>query len=367
MCGIDQMLWLLQTIEAVGFCNFIFQKKRCGIDNGFILVAEDDYHARKLESVFLEKLCAKRVDKKGTNAMCPNNYELGIHLFHKYDKEADLVEFLSSKNFFPIMIVGGIVPEFLFGRAYVFRCYFSEIDVIEYDAMYQKMKKMVLKSLEHLEYELENLHTSKHIQNCKVDKALFCCFKTIVAAGKVWEIVLRENNDEETTKRWFDSFCEYAVSALETMDDFFGVCDISEVFRQCVLQYIRKNDIPIKEFGVFSDEIGDETIYIKDDYYYFQENLLKKICLPIAQTVSFSQIKKELRDGGILSCNNCSTNNYTVKVTSYDSQKGRIVRKRFLKIKKSHILSEEGLTLEEILFFNKESEDDSDGDDDWIY
>lgn len=251
----------------------------------------------------------------------------------------------------------GIVPEELIGHAYIFKCTFTERDVTEYTHMYNEMQEIVKNNTQHLVYELENITTSSIFKNNEVDEYMAECYKMLIAAAKVWEMVIRKKNDEEATKKWFDAYCQCAIDALNQMEDFCQTCDISEIFRSIVVGYVRENEVRFSEKRYIHAEYDEELVMYDENYYYFSEKLLKKICLPIAQTVAFTQIKKELREAGVLVCNDCKNQNFTVKIACYDKQNARIVRKRFLKIEKEAVVSEEGLTLEEIAFFKTDEEE----------
>ena len=355
MCDVTKEMWILQAIDAIGFCNFLFREKGVGSESGFILVADDDYHARILVSTFVDILCAKLVDINSQNQKNPRNYEIGIHRFHKYDKESDLIRFLEQTDYFSILIVGGLAPTCLQDHTYIFRFMLTERDVRNFENLHNKMRKVVVENVEHLLYELDHLNTSALFQ--MYTRESDWRIRTLVAAGKVWEMILREGNTEEAVERWLNDYCECASDAVNQMDDLEGLYDISETFRSIVVGYVRENEVKFGKKGYIHTEYDEEHVMYDEEHYYFPEKLLKKICLPIAQTVSFAQIKKELRDAGVLVCNDCKNQNFTVKIACYDKQNARIVRKRFLKIEKEAVISEEGLTLEEIAFFKTDEEE----------
>lgn len=355
MRNVTKEMWILQAIDAIGFCNFLFREKGFEAESGFILVADDDYHARILESTFVDILCAKLVDINSKKQKKPRNYEIGIHRFHKYDKESDLIQFLERTDYFSILLVGGLAPTCLQGHTYIFRFMLTERDVKDFANLHNKMRKVVVENVEHLLYELDHLSTSKLF--VRHTRESDWRIRTLVAAGKVWEMILREENTEEAVDKWMNDYCECASDAVNQMDDLEGLCDISEIFRMTVVEYVRKNKVQFSEKRYIQAEYNKEFVPYDEEHYYFPEKLLKKICLPIAQTVSFAQIKKELRDAGVLICNDCKNQNFTVKIACYDKQNARIVRKRFLKIEKEAVVSEEGLTLEEIAFFKTDEEE----------
>ena len=350
MREVMETMWLLQAVEAIGFCDFLFQKKKIRRGNGFVLVVEDDWQARQLEDALIHTVCAQRV-KKGVQ---PKNFEIGIWRYHKYDRAPEVEMFLESTSFFPILIVSGMVPETV-TCVYTFKCNFNSNDVAAYAQMYHRMKTLVLEHTDHILYEMEHIAGLHIFEQYKVAEKFEDCFQVLVAAGKVWEMIMRECNDEYTAERWFKGYCRCAAEALEQMEDLSDDCEIGDIFAEIVVRYVRENDVsmcPLKNKLVTEHT---ETIYYSEDAYYFSEPFLKEICKPIARTVSFAQVKRELREEGILLCNTCKNGNLTVKL-SFVNETGEIIRKRFLKIDKESVVSEEGLLLEELYDLKQEWE-----------
>ena len=74
------------------------------------------------------------------------------------------------------------------------------------------------------------------------------------------------------------------------------------------------------------------------DFYYVPEDLLKKACKSLLETISFLTIKKELCATGYLLKNEGSAENYTVKLLITNTA-GFSCRPRFLKLKKELVES----------------------------
>lgn len=350
MCEIVKEFGVLQFIEAFGFCRFLFQNNGYDLEKGLVLVTDDDCHAQRVIDAILTTVDSREMRHLSSKVEKPFNYEIGLHLYRKYDKEQEILEFLVEKRFTPLVIVGGILPEFLEENSYMFRFDLRGSDIRDFADMYKKMKNEVLSHLEHLMYEISNFKSSKLLKQIEIDESSQGCFEIFALTGKVWQLVLRESNDEETAERWLNSYCEASATTLRKMDDLCGLCDISEVIRKCVVTYVMKNDVKMMEFHTITgDSDSIETIWYDADYYYFSESFLKKICKPLQNTVSFQQIKTELCEAGILVCNNTKNRNFTVKKSCFDIQTGCERRIRFLKLVKQELFSDEGMELEELV------------------
>lgn len=367
MCEVIKEFGVLQFIQAFGFCRFLFQNNDYDLEKGIVLVADDDRHAQEVADAILTTVDSREMRYFSSKVKKPFNYEIGLHLYRKYDKEQELLEFLVEKEFTPIVIVGGILPEFMEENAYVFRISLKGSDVRRFEEMYKKMKMGVLSHLEHLKYEIKNLKSSKLFKHFDIDESYRRCFEIIALTGKAWELVIRESNDEEISERWVNDYCEASAIALRTMDDLCGICDVSEAVRKCVVTYILQNEVKLKDLHMLTDG-SIETIWYDADYYYFTEPFLKKICKPLQNTVSFQQIKTELYEAGVLVCNNTKNRNFTVKKSCFDIQTGRESRMRFLRLVKYELLSDEGMELEAVVEIKqeKEMEDVEYGNENWL-
>lgn len=345
---------VLQFIEAFSFCRFIFRNYGFDLEKGIVLVADDDRHAQEVADAILTTVDSRNILRYNSKTEKPFNFEIGLHLYRKYDKEEELIEFLFAKDFVPLIIVGGLVPEFLTENAYIFRLKLTGKDIRDFKTLYEKMKTKIKSHIEHLNYEIQIVKTSRALKNFKIERSNQRCFEVIVLTGKVWQMVMRESNDEDTSEAWVQEYYSVLESALESMDDLIGICDVSEAVRKCVVTYILQNEVKLKDLHKLTDG-SIETIWYDADYYYFTEPFLKKICKPLQNTVSFQQIKTELYEAGILVCNNTKNRNFTVKKSCFDIQTGRESRMRFLKLVKHELLSDEGMELEELVEIKQEN------------
>ena len=120
--------------------------------------------------------------------------------------------------------------------------------------------------------------------------------------------------------------------------------------KNCTLKFILQNNTPILESYDSKDNGARQCIYADQDHYYVSEEFMKKMCLPLLETISFVQLKKEMQVEGMLVTDNVQ-GNYTVKIQLYDAETGLTRRLRFLKLQKMDFISDEGLLLEDLQKF----------------
>lgn len=353
MCKVKEKYAVLQLIEAFGFCRFVFRKYGYDIERGVILVVEDTWQAGEIADAFCEKGAAVLIKRKRNKGAIPLNFQIGLHLYEKLDREDWITEFLIQKDFFPVVIVAGIVPEPLYGRGYIFRLDLTGADIFEFRGMYQKMVTNIMENLEAFMYELKNLKTSKIFRRCLMEKYPRAS-QIVAATGITWRMVLRKQNSEETVEDWLEEYCSFLIKSLQAMDDFEGKSGVREAIRKCIIAYILRNNVQILRLDQFSST--NKAIFMDYEHYYFEEVLLKEICAPLTNTISFLQLKSEMYAEGILECNEGSKQNYTLKVTCLDTISKRYIRKRFLKLKRECLLTDSGMSLEDQLVLAKDEE-----------
>ena len=344
---------ILQMIEAMGFCRFVFRKFGYDIERGVILVVEDSWQAGEIVDAFCEACDAVLIKRKRNKMVRPLNFQIGLHLYGKLDREDWVTEFLMRKDFFPVVVVIGMVPQTLYGSGYIFKMELTSHAIYEFGEMYQTMKSNILEHLDAFIYDLKNLNSSC-IAKQYYEEQHYHASWMILATGQAWKMVIREKNDEETTDAWLENYCGYLINELKSMDEFMGQYAVQEAVRNCIFEYVNKHKVVI--IGLNEGLGVEKTIFTDENYYYFSESLLKEICSPLTNTISFLQLKSEMYVDGILECNDGHKQNYTVKVTCFDSENNRYIRKRFLKLKRACLLTDSGVSLEDWLVLPKDEE-----------
>ena len=362
MCQVIEKYAVLQMIEALGFCRFVFRKYGYDIERGVILVVEDTWQAGEIADAFCEASDAVLIKRKRNEVVRPLNFQIGLHLYGKLDGEDWITDFLMQKDFLPVVIVAGMVPEPLYERGYIFRLDLTGADIFEFGGMYRKMATSIMDNLETILYELKNIETSriaKKYSQIEQSNAI----RMIIATGLIWKIVIRIKNDEETTDAWMAEYCYFLIKQLRHMDDFTGRYTVLEAVIRCIFTTVEANKMQILHINETTKT--ERAILADEEFYYFPEALLKEICTPLTDTISFLQLKSEMYADGILVCNDGHKKNYTVKVTCFDSVNKKYIRKRFLKLKKECLLTDSGMSLEDWTELKYNEEVNENVDKDW--
>ena len=126
---------ILQFIEVNSFCRFFFQNFGYDLERGIVIVTDDDRHAQEVADTILATVDSRNILHYSSKTEKPFNFEIGLHLYRKYDKEEELINFLFAKDFVPLIIVGGLVPEFLTENAYIFRLKLTGKDIRDFKTL----------------------------------------------------------------------------------------------------------------------------------------------------------------------------------------------------------------------------------------
>lgn len=343
--------WLGIIITGLAFLKYIFRDKGLELDAVLVVVADDSRTANRFKKK-LRDANAVVINKLNQRKIRPYNFQAGLYLYRKYDKEEDVLDFINQEDFLPVVLAVGIVPEFLLSQCYVFHLDQTNFNGEFLEESFHLFREFVIENINLVQKEINELETSKVLQSYKRNTEFFLLFKILIAVGVVWKSFLRKYNTEITMESWYVDYIRLTEEAVANFERFEAGYDVSDTVVRIIHAYIRKESelcfADIKEVTGHVEEALDygKAILSDSDFYYIQEALLKKICQPILSGISIVQLKKELAENGILVCNN-TNGNYTVKKIFYNTETGTKKRCRFLKIKKEDLETDEGFSLEE--------------------
>lgn len=346
-----QNKWLIETIAELAFVQEPIRFYGYGMEKGIILIADDDESALIIKSMLEAHLEAVGVKLRGRNENQPLNYQMGVHVYNRFDDERKTLDFLEEQRFLPIVITGGKIPEVLIGRGYAFRCTMNEKEFMEAGKKYEKFTDFtkrevwgvcdLIKRIRKFSDMLED--PQKKYQ--KYQKIV----KNLITVVLIWKAIYREHGiAEEEISEEIDWLKGQIWSSIETMDRHEGMYDVQDVVRKCFMDQVSKGEIEIRPLLGNSavDEIKNHILY-DDDFYYVTDSTLRTICAPLLATVSFVQLKNEMASSGMVDCNDGNLKNFTKKKLIWRSF-GWQERVRFVWIKKEALMTKEGLLLEDI-------------------
>lgn len=360
MCDVISKYAVLQMVEAAGLCRFVFRKTGYDIDRGIILVVDNSWQAGQIADALQDATDAKVVESWSKKTCVPLNYQMGVMVYQKTCKVEQVITFLLQKDFLPVVIVAGMIPAKILGSGYPFRLDLTALEIVEYGKMYEHMRATVVEHIETFVYELKHFKTSHVLNECCFQDEYSYVARIIFATAVAWKMAIREINDEKTTEKWCAEYCSLLIDKLNDMDDFGGQYVVEEAVKKCIFSYVKEKNVRIGD--LHDDQFDNKSIFSNANFYYFPEALLKDICRPLTNTVSFLQLKSEMDCDGMLECNDVCRQNYTVKVTCYDGEKDKYVRKRFLKLRKDRLLTDEGMTLEDWLELELSKDEEENAD-----
>lgn len=362
--------WPIEMLMGTSFLRFLLQEYGHDLDSGIILIAENDRRAWQLEKAFVENLDARSVSKL-KKIEGPLNYRMILHVYRRSDKLDAIIDFLHQKDFLPVLIVGGIVPDGLSENAYIIKFDATDIEVRNISISYGGFERYVLDNVEYVLGQLKNLKFENIIDLYDIDREFECFLHTSIAVGKIWKCYMREIFDKHKDIKETDvdtkaaivlkDFVDSAVRAIELMEAYDSSYDVQGSVRDCLIGYIQVHGYKvIQDISEATDKTDfDKVILYDDDFYYIKNRLFTDICSPLLETISTVQLKKHMQEAGILKCDNTAKGTYSPKVSLPSLTDGSsTVRHRFIKILKDPLRTEEGFLLEDYLDLCEEGRKD---------
>ncbi len=355
MCKINEKNWILYAVTGASFLRFPLSRYGYELYSGLILVADNDSHAKEIERGMVRSLKAVSITRWNNKAERPENFRIVIHRYRKSDTTENLENFLAEEDFLPIVIVGGVIPEALREKGYALKATFGIKEIVIFARDYSKFQEFVIKEIGYISQELRVLKMSKKILEYRKEGASsFKCY--MFAVGKMWWCSLLEKRREEEMSQWMDTFIKFTETSegdIERLDNLYSV---KTAVRECIIQFILEKDISVVDIhNCVNSE--NQCIYTDGEYYFLSEALMKNMCAPLLETVSFVQLKHEMEAEGILVTNRVR-GNYTVKILLYDAATRQMQRRRFLKVNKKDFINDEGIYLENLCeVYSQDKED----------
>lgn len=347
--------WLGITLFVSSFFRFPLQTY--GYEtNGFVIVVDDDLTAISLEKALARVLQAKSVENWQLKYEM-KNFEAAVGRARKTNKIDRLQDFLASKDFLPILIVTGIVPEALVDFSWVVHFQGDVTTIVSMGDVIALFRQDLKENLPFYLLDLENLSTSRWLLDYK-EKEIFMSLKFFVGVARVICTWLRMSNPEPEVEIWFHNYMNQAETVIHNQERLQDLYNISLAVRNCILKYLQKEQVLLLDVSDMQHRKETMTIFFDTDFYYFCERDLKEMCRPLTDSVSFLQIKREMAVEGIL-VSDKTKGNYTVKVELYDPENDEKRRFRLLKIAKEYLLDDSGLLLEEVQELRKMEEEEA--------
>lgn len=348
------MRYIPYMLSGIALVKYLLKIKNHKLETGIILLAENTQLARQFALEYAKEKDVKVLKSWHKNDEKMRNYEVGIIVYFHGMQEKTIVDFLQQEDFLPVLIIGGILPDFLRTDTYIFPVKTVKEIGKTFKSEYAKFKKFVTENANFLLKQICVGNYFSHRYSRELDEELFCLDSVLRFVSDVWNF--SENTDAgyvhvsrvhvERKRIW--------TKMLKEMERFRDDYDVHEAVNHVMIKYFQKNTKDRIRFCNIYE--GDEDVKVEyeknncvfydESYYYFPHPLVKKMCEPLINSISFLQLKREMSLCGMIECNSLENNNFTVKKILHFQDTEVSVRARFLKIKKNYLETEEGIPLE---------------------
>lgn len=361
--GKSKMNWMSLTIYAGGFLRFIMKDFDFIFDDGIVLMANNEMQARQFESEYIKNIndSVYKIKSLKNRGEIPN-YACGILNLRKGINEENIIDFFSEENFFPIVISGGFLPQYLRENHYIFRIEKEDMQAVSDGNIAKKLEQFrsfIINNVNDVCATMTRLESSIAITEYDGPEDMRELFKILVGIGSTYASYLRQTESERTVVDFLNTYIMESKKRIAKISDFSDGNEIPELLSELVWEYVSGHEevlvVNIKKIdGKAYKALQKKTEIIYDEkFYFFPPELLMDICKPLLQTMSEPELKRRLRDEEILYCNSAD---YTVKksLTNIFGVRDRI---RFFWILKEFLCSRDNLRLEDIFDTVSENEE----------
>lgn len=366
-CKGGKINWLALVICGGSFLRYMLSKFGYALDEGLVVIADDVVQARSFVAEYCQKSESngRRIASWKQRRTYPANYCCGFLMLKNTMKEEEVIEFLSEQDFLPIVISGGIIPEYLKCDHYIFRLRGTDLENVcgeEFAKEIATFCRYIIENVAEVCKTLENLQSCimmTEYKGSKMEKKVYSFFAGI---GSIYAAYLRSYCSEIEVLVFLDAFMRETNQRLRQIKEFSSGEELSEMISSLVWGYFENHkDIFIsscKEVcgNVYQALKLQNAVLYDDKYYFFPTGLFAEICESLLQTSSGPELKRQLKEEGILYCN---SRDYTVKkefITVYGIKE----RMRMLWVHKEYLLSPEYLYLED-MFENRTKKEEKIG------
>lgn len=357
--------WIPLTLFGTSFLRFVFRKQGYELDEGFVLVADNEVQARQIIVKYTQN--AKNgipVSTWKKRKKYPENYECGLLGLGKNHTEGEILEYLAEKDFFPVVVCGGFLPEYLRSTHYVFRMGASDLTVAgssEFSADMIKFQDFIVNHIPEVCKCITELDSSLAVESYDGEDELKDIFTIFVGIANIYALYLRQSNSEREVKEFAEDYIAELNLRLKQMEEFSTGNEIPAMLTDLIWTYLEgHNEVKViaeKHLGGknWMAVQNQEAILYDRKFYYFPPRLFVQICSPLLQNMSEPELKQRLKSEGLLYCNSAD---YTVK-KSIVNVYGKKERIRFLWLKKEELFSEDNNLLLENIYDDEEREEET--------
>lgn len=358
--GTDKIDWIPRLIYGGAVLRFVLKDFDYVMDEGLVLIANDEIQARRFVTEFCCKSQGSIVEVSGWKKRRQKlgNYCSGIMKLKKSTSEEEATEFLAEKEFLPIIICGGILPDYLRCNRYIFRLQEEDIEDVsakEFKLECMGFRSYCIENMSEVCQTLRELGSSVAITEYAGMNGYEAIYGFSIAVGAIYVRFLRRTHLERETLEFFKAYIKETAKRLQKIPEFASGDEIPEMLSTCVWEYMYENseiilaDAEAVGSAAYEALNKQQAVLFDDEFYYFPDKLLMEICR--TETMSSPELKEKLNELEIIYCYG---GDKTVKKTitlSYGIQK----RVRLLWVRKEYLFSPDNLRLEDIFCAKEEN------------
>ena len=363
-CRESKIAWTPLVIFGSSFLRPILKDMNYHLDEGIVLVADDEMQAREFLSEYCRKTKGNGVEISSwkKRRKCPNNFGCGFLQMKKGTKEEEATEFLSENEFLPVVISGGIIHDYLRYNHHIFRLSEKDIEDVstkKFETKIANFRTYIVENVPDILQTLERLHTSIVFMEYTGTDAQRQIFNCIVSVGAVYAKYLRRTCSEREVTAFVDAYIKETLDRLQKISEFATGEEIPELMSSCVWNFLQMNghialaDVEAVGGKAYKALKEKEIILFDEVFYYVPHELFVKICKPLLETRSCTELKEILDKLGILYCNSADKTVKKTVTTAYGAQE----RVRFLWVRKEFLFSPDNLRLEDVFYADEEEAD----------
>ena len=183
--------WTLLSIYTGSFLRYIMKDFNSYLNTGIVIVVDNEIQAEN----FISDYCMKTLNgckvtswKKRKNY--PENFCCVFLLQSKSTTEAEVIEFLQEKDFLPVLVSGGVLPEYLRSRKHIFRLQKPELEIEFCDR--KKFQEYLVQNVVEICEILENLQKSIACTEYSGSIEMKTSFRFFAAIGYIYSKFLKK-------------------------------------------------------------------------------------------------------------------------------------------------------------------------------
>lgn len=349
---IEKLVDAIFLLSAYAHVRPLFKEVGLEVDGGLILFVSDCTRSEDVIKAFEICGCVKGRIYRNRVPSYPN-YKLVLLENQPFYRRDVINEFLACKDFFPMLVLCGIMPEDMRWQRNIICLEHVVGDGMAYaeerGELFREFAEYSHGNADDLLETLKKFKASNTFKRINEKSALYTVLYSTAILYYYYRLSFVKNIE---IKGAFFDYMESCISKLcESMETCDWDMEISSIVNHVIFKYFDESNNFL--FGRLNSVEGklllavrkESAILYDDEFYYVPEKLFREATKPLHPIISYTSIKRVMYQEGVLVCNDVF-HNYTVKKILINAY-GEAMRLRFLKLRRGIIDGEDGLSIVE--------------------